>query len=98
GIGFMPAALGDVEPEVTPVLPGLAPCCADIWLLVHRELRTSGAHSRRIRHSCQRVRGARFGGRSTDRSSPRKRGSSDCKPSSSKVPGFPLSRERRLAL
>lgn|SRR5690606_4110430 len=45
GIGFMPAALGDAEPKVVRVLPGLQPFCMDMWLLVHRELRTS----RRIR-------------------------------------------------
>lgn len=45
GIGYIQERLGDAEPRVTRVLPDLAPFCAEMWLVAHRELRTS----RRIR-------------------------------------------------
>lgn len=45
GIGVMPAELGDVEPSVERILPDLDPLTGEIWLVAHRELKTS----RRVR-------------------------------------------------
>ncbi len=45
GVGIMPDAIGDAEPMVRRILPELAPFHAELWLVVHRELRTS----RRVR-------------------------------------------------
>jgi DNA-binding transcriptional LysR family regulator len=45
GICIMMEEIGDAEPRVRRVLPGLAPLPIPIWLVCHRELRTS----RRIR-------------------------------------------------
>lgn len=45
GIGFMIEGVGDFEDKVVRVLPDQPPFMADVWLVAHRELRTS----RRIR-------------------------------------------------
>ncbi len=45
GIGVVPTSIGDNDPSVRRVLPGLAPIVFPIWLVAHRELATS----RRIR-------------------------------------------------
>lgn len=45
GIGVMPTEIGDAEPLVRHVLPDLEPLTTELWLVAHRELRTS----RRIR-------------------------------------------------
>ena len=45
GIGIMPEATGDSEPQVVQVLPALDPISFPIWLTAHRELNTS----RRVR-------------------------------------------------
>lgn len=45
GIGIMPDNVGDLEPTVVRALPELAPLMSEIWLVAHRELRTS----RRVR-------------------------------------------------
>lgn len=45
GIGFMVEDVGDAEPLVERVLPGLDPFPIEIWLVAHRELKTS----RRVR-------------------------------------------------
>ena len=45
GIGFMAEDVGDAEPLVERVLPGLDPFPIEIWLVAHRELKTS----RRVR-------------------------------------------------
>lgn len=45
GIGVMPIEIGDAEPAVRRVLPDLPPLPSELWLVAHRELRTS----RRIR-------------------------------------------------
>jgi DNA-binding transcriptional LysR family regulator len=45
GIGILDGAIGDAEPKFTRVLPDLAPLMYPIWLVAHRELKTS----RRIR-------------------------------------------------
>ncbi|MEQ9586773.1 MAG: LysR family transcriptional regulator [Parvibaculaceae bacterium] len=45
GIAMLPEPLGDVEPGIEKVLPGFPPLEFPIWLVTHRELRTS----RRIR-------------------------------------------------
>ncbi len=45
GIGIMPDSIGDAEPKVVRILPDLAPFHAELWLVSHRELRTS----RRVR-------------------------------------------------
>ena len=45
GIGVMPSAIGDAEPLVQRVLPDLDPIVFPMWLIAHRELRTS----RRVR-------------------------------------------------
>ena len=45
GIGFMPDDVGDAEPAVERVLPHLDPYPVEVWLVAHRELRTS----RRVR-------------------------------------------------
>jgi DNA-binding transcriptional LysR family regulator len=44
-IGIMPENIGDAEAKVVRVLPEVAPFVIEIWLVAHRELRTS----RRIR-------------------------------------------------
>lgn len=44
-IGIMPDEVGDAEPRVQRVLPDFEPYLGDIWLVAHRELRTS----RRVR-------------------------------------------------
>ncbi len=45
GIAFMAAEVGDAEPLVKRVLPDLPPIPGEVWLVAHRELKTS----RRIR-------------------------------------------------
>ena len=45
GIGFMAEEIGDAEPLVERVLPGLDPVPTETWLVAHRELKTS----RRVR-------------------------------------------------
>lgn len=45
GIGFMTEEVGDAEPMVERVLPRLDPFMVDVWLVAHRELKTS----RRVR-------------------------------------------------
>lgn len=45
GVGFMMEEVGDLEPRVQRVLPDAPPLPVPIWLVCHRELRTS----RRIR-------------------------------------------------
>jgi len=45
GIGVMPEAIGDAEPSVERLLPDLEPFPIEMWLVVHRELKTN----RRIR-------------------------------------------------
>lgn len=45
GIGIMPAEIGDAEPLVQRALPGCQPLTGEIWLVAHRELKTS----RRVR-------------------------------------------------
>ena len=45
GIGILDGSIGDAEPKVQRVLPDLEPFLFPIWLVAHRELRTS----RRIR-------------------------------------------------
>ena len=44
-IGIMPDEVGDAEPLVQRVLPDFEPYVGDIWLVAHRELKTS----RRVR-------------------------------------------------
>ncbi len=44
-IGFMPDVVGDAEPRVRRVLPSLPPLVTEVWLVAHRELKTS----RRVR-------------------------------------------------
>ncbi|MEO1204118.1 MAG: LysR substrate-binding domain-containing protein, partial [Pseudomonadota bacterium] len=41
GIGVMPDAVGDAEPAVCRALPSLEPFETELWLVAHRELRTS---------------------------------------------------------
>ena len=41
GIGVITANIGDVEPLVRRVLPGMAPIVVPMWLATHRELNTS---------------------------------------------------------
>ncbi len=41
GIAFAMTEVGDAEPAVTRVLPGLPPLPVPLWLVAHRELRTS---------------------------------------------------------
>lgn len=41
GIGFMLDAIGDDDPLVERVIPEISPLSVEIWLVVHRELRTS---------------------------------------------------------
>ena len=45
GIGVMPEGVGDGEPQVERILPDADPFMVELWLVAHRELRTS----RRIR-------------------------------------------------
>lgn len=45
GIGIMPEQIGDAEPLVVRALPQLEPFAVEVWLVAHRELKTS----RRIR-------------------------------------------------
>ena len=45
GIGFMIEDVGDAEPQVERALPSLDPFPVEIWLVAHRELKTS----RRVR-------------------------------------------------
>lgn len=45
GIGVMPQELGDSEPRVVRVLPDFQPFRSELWIVAHRELRSS----RRIR-------------------------------------------------
>jgi DNA-binding transcriptional LysR family regulator len=45
GIGIMPVEVGDAESSVQRALPGLEPLIGEIWLVAHRELKTS----RRVR-------------------------------------------------
>ena len=45
GIGIMPEHIGDAEQKVVRVLPESEPFTVELWLVAHRELRTS----RRIR-------------------------------------------------
>lgn len=40
-IGVMPEEIGDAEPKVERAMPNLDPFVAEVWLVVHRELRTS---------------------------------------------------------
>ncbi len=40
-IGVMPDVVGDAEPLVRRVLPSLPPLVGDVWLVAHRELKTS---------------------------------------------------------
>lgn len=45
GIGFMQVQIGDAEPLVRRAVPTMAPLAFPVWLVAHRELRTS----RRVR-------------------------------------------------
>lgn len=45
GIGFIDDRIGDVEPGVVRVLPGLAPMTFPVWLVAHREIH----NNRRLR-------------------------------------------------
>ena len=45
GVGVMPIRIGDAEPRVARALPAMAPIEVPVWLVAHRELRTS----RRVR-------------------------------------------------
>lgn len=45
GIGFMTEYVGDAEPMVERAIPGFDPFPAEVWLVAHRELKTS----RRVR-------------------------------------------------
>lgn len=45
GIGVMPTRIGDTDPAVVKVAPWLAPLTFPVWLVAHREVRTS----RRVR-------------------------------------------------
>ena len=45
GVGVMPIRTGDAEPLVRRALPAMAPIELPVWLVAHRELRTS----RRVR-------------------------------------------------
>ncbi len=45
GIGVMSAKIGDAEPKVQRILPDTEPFTYELWLVAHRELRTS----RRVR-------------------------------------------------
>lgn len=45
GIGFMSDNIGELEPRVEKALPSMPPLPVEIWLVAHRELKTS----RRIR-------------------------------------------------
>ena len=45
GIGIMPVEVGDAESSVQRALPALEPLIGEIWLVAHRELKTS----RRVR-------------------------------------------------
>ena len=45
GIGIMPSDIGDTDPDVVQVLPGLDPIVVPVWLVTHREVHTS----RRVR-------------------------------------------------
>jgi DNA-binding transcriptional LysR family regulator len=45
GVGVMTESVGDAEPAVRRAAPWVAPFAYDVWLIAHRELRTS----RRIR-------------------------------------------------
>lgn len=45
GIGIMPEDVGDAEPAVVRALPRLEPFAIEVWLVAHRELKTS----RRVR-------------------------------------------------
>jgi len=45
GIGIMPDVVGDAEPGVVRVLPDLEPYKGEVWLVAHRELKSS----RRVR-------------------------------------------------
>jgi DNA-binding transcriptional LysR family regulator len=45
GIGAIPTLIGDAEPSVRRAIPWLAPFIFPVWLVAHRELRTS----RRVR-------------------------------------------------
>jgi DNA-binding transcriptional LysR family regulator len=44
-IGIMPATVGEEEPAVRRALPGLEPISAELWIVAHREVKTS----RRVR-------------------------------------------------
>ena len=41
GIGIMPKEIGESDPSLIPILPELPPIEAEMWLVTHRELRTS---------------------------------------------------------
>ena len=41
GIGIMPSDIGDQEPSVKRILPDLTLYTGELWLVVHRELRTT---------------------------------------------------------
>ncbi|MDH3475399.1 MAG: substrate-binding domain-containing protein, partial [Rhodospirillales bacterium] len=45
GVGVMPIRTGDAEPLVRRILPTMDPIEVPVWLVAHRELRTS----RRVR-------------------------------------------------
>lgn len=45
GIGVMPTTIGDADPDVCRALPWIEPFTFPVWLVAHRELRTS----RRVR-------------------------------------------------
>jgi DNA-binding transcriptional LysR family regulator len=45
GVGVMPVRTGDAEPSVRRILPSMDPIEVPVWLVAHRELRTS----RRVR-------------------------------------------------
>ncbi len=45
GVGVMPIRTGDAEPLVRRALPAMAPIEVPVWLVAHRELKTS----RRVR-------------------------------------------------
>ncbi len=46
GVGVMPAPIGDAEPGIVRILPDIEPLMTELWLVAHKELKTS----RRVRY------------------------------------------------
>jgi DNA-binding transcriptional LysR family regulator len=51
GIGVMPSSIGDADPDVARAAPDLPPFRFELWLVAHREVRTS----RRVRLVFDRI-------------------------------------------